>query len=84
VLVRIPPELAPLHTDFSLLDEIGALRDKGGHGMNKQVACPVCQAHEPKTEFTVETIPEGEVELQICGKCGVVYTADGLPTYIKR
>jgi rubredoxin len=41
--------------------------------MDMAVECPVCKAKKPSAEFTVETTDQGEVNLQICGRCWVVY-----------
>ena len=46
--------------------------------MNTAIACPVCQAHVPVGEFSVDA-GETDLQLQVCGKCGVVYLAEEPP-----
>jgi len=51
--------------------------------MDLSAKCPVCQG-QPSTQLLepVETEELGEVNLQICGKCGVVY-APARPPFVK-
>lgn len=37
------------------------------------VKCPVCESQRPSAVLKVKTLELGQVSLQICGKCGVVY-----------
>jgi len=41
--------------------------------MDMSARCPLCKLAKPSTGFVIETEDIGEVELQICGLCGLVY-----------